>query len=391
MDGSKSRDVGRLLPLLVALVGVLFSAYMVGSLLASSDWNPTLLIKFGEEGSQKEYGQRYFDDLLLAVDQGHDGKYFYIQASDPFYLHPESHATFLDRPTYRAQRMLYPTVAGGFGLFAPSITAWSMIVVNLIVLGFGTFLTARLAQVLGLSAFYGLAFALNPGVFISVFIDSADVFAMAFAVTALFFTLKNQFWVASIAMTFAVLSRETMILVAIAIIAYTWQRKRTFHISFLLPFAVGALWWVFVHLRIGYLDGSIQDTAAVGVPFKGFVEAMSFWLSNPGNAADLVSGVALMLIALLVIWRGIFRRELLDLAALGFGLIAIVLVWEVWAAYFDSLRALAPLVTFYVLMVPPRNRAPSTPRGSRSELVGVGASALDTQQNRHSQIETEIQ
>ena len=76
---------------------------------------------------------------------GHDGKFFFAQANDPLSLQPERHAAFLDGPLYRAQRMLFPLIAGGFGLFPPGVVVWSMLVTNLLAMGVGALLAARLA------------------------------------------------------------------------------------------------------------------------------------------------------------------------------------------------------------------------------------------------------
>jgi hypothetical protein len=352
--------------ILIAIIGMAFSAYVVGSLLSDSNWNPTLLLKFGEDGDERFYGERYFDDLVLAPDNGHDGKYYFMQASDPLYLDPDVHAAYLDRPSYRAQRMLYPTVAGGLGLLDPTATAWSMIGVNILMIGFGTFMTSLLARELGISVWFGLAFALNPGVFVSAFIDTAEVFAMAFLVTSLYFVKKERILAASAMMTLSVLSRETMIVAAVGVAIYVWRRQ-SLSWPLGLPFIGAAAWWGYVHLRIGYLDQGFQDTAAVGFPFKGFAEAMDFWMSTPGHLGDMLAGVILMLIALLVLWRAVSRGSLLDMAAVGFSFIALFMVEAVWAAYFDSARVLAPLLTFYILMVPANEQSKEPTRRPRQE------------------------
>ena len=73
------------------------------------------------------YGEEILGDVVPSGGFGHDGKYYFMQAMDPFFMSPEDHAAYLlDRPTYRAQRMVYPTLAGGFGLLPAQAISWSL-------------------------------------------------------------------------------------------------------------------------------------------------------------------------------------------------------------------------------------------------------------------------
>ena len=351
MTRDRVRDAGAL-TLLVAVLGFLFSGYLALTLLASSDWNPTVFLKFGVESPETVYGEQRFDELVLAAHAGHDGKYYLIQASDPFYLDPSEHARYLDRPSYRAQRMLYPTVAGLFGLLPPLGIAWSLLLVNLVSVGIGTYLTSLLARQLGLSPWFGLAFALNPGIFISATLDTAEVMATAAVVGSVLLFLRGRELASSVVMTLAVLARESMVIAAFGLIAYVALEKRRLNWHSVLPLLVPASWWLYLRARIGYLSPEIQDTAAIGPPFEGFVDAMRFWTENPGNSGDMLTGFVLLALSGLVIYRALRHRGLLPLVVAGFGLLSILMSRPVWEAYFDATRVLAPLLTFYLLMVP---------------------------------------
>ena len=88
-------------------------------------------------------------------DLGHDGRFFFVQGNDPWVLEPEVNAVVLDRPLYRSQRMFYPLLAGGFGLFSPEGVVWGLLVVNVIAMGLGTWAVAVLAVEMGLSSWSG--------------------------------------------------------------------------------------------------------------------------------------------------------------------------------------------------------------------------------------------
>ena len=117
---------GQILPYVIAQV----AGAIVAASLLRHDGDIAGLIKFGE-GVNARVITEHVEDVLgrevATVEAGgHDGKFFFLQALDPLYLEPTEHAALLDRPTYRAQRMLYPLLAGVGGLASPAVTLWTM-------------------------------------------------------------------------------------------------------------------------------------------------------------------------------------------------------------------------------------------------------------------------
>ena len=228
---------------------------------------------------QNAYAEDLLGPIVLAPEAGHDGKFFFSQAMDPFYMEPETHAVYLDRPTYRAQRMLYPTIASLGGLLGPTATAWGLIVVNLVAMGIGTAVTARLAMEMGLSPWYGLAFLLNPGLIVEIHIDSAGLVATAALMAAVLAAMWNRPWATGGFMAAAVLARETMLLAAVGLAVYFVWQKRKAPLALALPFLAVGGWWAYVHWRLA--DGLAQDTQAIGLPLVGFIEAFQGLGFNP--------------------------------------------------------------------------------------------------------------
>jgi hypothetical protein len=350
---TRGQRMKRIIPIVVGLISIGVGVYVSMPLLEDNDWNPSVLIKFPEaSGEQLRYGNEMLGDVVPAGGYGHDGKYYFMQAMDPFYTQPDDHAFLLDRPSYRAQRMVYPTVAGGFGLLPPEATAWSLWGVNMIALAIGGWLTARLAVELGLSPWFGLAFVFNPGILVSSLIDTAEVFAMVFFIASALALMRRRYLIGAVFLSLAALSRETMILAAIGAIVYIWRTERKVPWVLGLPFVTSAAWWLYLRAQIGYLDDGVQDVAAVGVPFKGFYDAVQIWLSRPDRAVDMMFGVILLVVSLLIVKHAWQRPSLLGYMTAGFALVAVSMVGDVWKFYFDASRALAPVITVYVLMVP---------------------------------------
>ena len=135
-------------------------------------------VALGEESTvETEYATRLLGDVTTRQGLGHDGRFFFAQANDPWYIEPEVHAAVLDEPRYRAQRMLFPSVAGGFGFFPPGVVAWSMLVTNLLALGLGAYLAALLALRWGGAAWLGLAVPMNIGLIFELDIGGAGILA----------------------------------------------------------------------------------------------------------------------------------------------------------------------------------------------------------------------
>lgn len=359
-------------PVVMGIGAIVIGALLVASLLAAHGWNPTALIKFSPtDGEAYAYAEGLLGDVVAAPGLGHDGKFYFSQAMDPLYLEPATHAVHLDRPTYRAQRMLYPTIAAMLGLAGPTLTAWALIGVNLLGLGVGTAATSLLAREMGLSSVFGAAFVFNPGVLVASMIDTAEVLATLFFVLSVLLVLRNRQLLASLALTGAVLSRETMVIAVVGLAVYTlWMRRRVpWHLA--LPVVIPGLWWVYLRARLGGLTDTVQDTQAVGAPFEGFLGALGHWVNSPVDLPDLVMGVVLMAVAGLLVWRAFRSPNVLGAMVAGFSVLAVMLAEPVWMRYFDSSRALAPMITAYVLLAVPGARAPVFARTEHDEVHSV--------------------
>lgn len=341
MTGTHSRA-------LVAAVGLLIGLVYVVRSLAAVDWDPSLFAAFGEEATPtREYAEERLGEVFLRKYQGHDGKFFFVQANDPFLLNPEENAYVLDRPAYRSQRMLYPVLAGGLGLFGPVTILWAMIAVNVAALAAGTWVVGRVAQELGGSVWWGLAFALNPGMLSEIAIGGAGVVAAALAFAGVLGLLRSRHAEALTCLTLAVLAREAMLLVVGGCALWLWlqgERRRAVSAA-VVPTIAAGLWAVYVRMRVADAIDRAQ-IEEIGLPFRGFIEAFSSWLDEP---VSLITGCAIMALLLVFLFRSIQARDLLRLGFVGFVFLAIVFTEQVWRSYFDITRAVAPLLTAFLI------------------------------------------
>lgn len=338
-------------PILAACVAVLITSGIAVRVLSETDWDPTIFVAFGEDAAPTtEYAEeRLGDDIYLRPAQGHDGKFFFVQSNDPWVLDPEENAEVLDRPLYRSQRMLYPVFAGGLGLFSPEVIVWAMLVVNILAMGAGTWVVARIAQRMGGSPWWGLAFALNLGFISEVNIGGAGVLAAVAAFGAVLAFMNERRTAAIALLALAALAREAMLLAAAGSALWLWTNhdRKTAVLSAAVPVAAVGTWAVYLRTRIE--TGSVaSDVQEIGLPFQGFIEAFESWLGDP---VDLAVGVAIMILFVLFTRRVWLSRHIVGVAFIGFVLLGILFTEQVWHSYFDITRAVAPIITSFVLLV----------------------------------------
>ncbi len=336
--------------LLVGLVGLLLATGVALRVLSAAEGDATILVAFGEDATPtREYAEERLGDIWLRTVQGHDGKFFFVQANDPWIIDPQANALVLDRPLYRSQRMLYPILAGAGGLLPPAGVVWGLLIVNLIAVGFGTWAVARLALEMGGSVWWGLAFTLNLGFISEMTISGAGVVSASLAFLALVMVLKDRMSVAIVLLSLAALAREAMLIAAVGTAIWLWRkaRRRDAVLAFLVPILVAGLWALYVRVRIG-LEPGVDQVQEIGLPLQGFIQAFANWVDDPFN---LVVGVSMLLLMALYTRRTLISSHLVGWAFLGFVLLGLLFTRQVWNSWFDISRAIGPLITGYVLLV----------------------------------------
>ena len=275
--------------------------------------------------------------------------FFFVQSNDPWMLDPAENISVVDRPLYRAQRMFYPMLAGGAGLFNPDTITWMMLIINLLAMGLGSWAVATIAMEMGGSPWWGLAFVLNVGFLSEMNIGAAGVLAGATAFGSIVLFLRGNTMWGVVLVTMAVLSREAMLLAAVGMSWFFWKQdeRRTALLVTSIPLALVAFWALYLRISIG--GGSRADQIQeIGIPFVGFGQALESWLDNPLN---LALGLAMMLLFILFVRRVLSSDVLVGWAFAGFVLLAVLFTEQVWRSYFDITRAIAPVITAFVLLV----------------------------------------
>ncbi len=256
-------------------------------------------------------GTRY-DPGLPQGRPGYDGQFAYQIARDPL-----NGWTKTDVPAYRYQRIVYPIVARVLALGSADLVPWTLIVVNVIALTAGVWLTEEILQHFQVSRWYALIYGLSAGTLMSVRLDLTEPLAYALAQAGVLLALKDRWRWAAVALALAALTKEVTLAAAAGIaVVYLaqrrWSRSLAFSAIVLLPFALWqvVLWWWFGQFGIG--SGGALATPFEIVPLRGlwslaFVDLRVFLLLA---AIMIPLAVIPAVIGLWVAGRQVWRRAI---------------------------------------------------------------------------------
>jgi hypothetical protein len=280
-----------------------------------------------------------FPRLQLVPGVGHDGQSFYAIARSPMHLNEVS--KYLDRPQYRAQRILFPLLAwmlhptgGGIGLIA------ALVAVGIAALFIGGVSLGALSASLGGRVEVAVFFALLPGAASSLNLSVADGLAIALALAAIALDVRRHPHAAIAAGIGAALTKESLILV---LIGYAlWRRDRQGLRLAGIPTLVAGAWWCILHFTLPSSGKQVVEFD----PGHGLFVSVRYWLH--GNQVDgaVVFGLALCA-AFLALRRGAWRTPLGYAIVLQLAFV-LTLAGNVIAVPDNGARATLPLLALSV-------------------------------------------
>ena len=333
----------------VAFVALVLAVVAALRLLAVSGWDPTAFTAFGEDsvGITAYAEEKLGREVKTRVLQGHDGKFFFVQANDPLILQPEENAAVMDRPIYRSQRMFYPLVAGAGGVLPAGAIVWTMIVANVLGLAVGSWAVGAIAAKHGASHWWGLAFVLNVGLLSELYIDGAGILAFALACLGALALEDDRPALASLAFVASALTREVM-LVFVALIAVFWMiRRRSVPWLLAVPPGLAVIaWGLYVRLQLSAHTNVDQVREITLIPFSGLLGASTSGLATAADYLLMALVLALMVVVSVRAWKS---KVYLTWGAVGFAVLAPFLTIYVWQKSYDISRAMAPLVTAFLI------------------------------------------
>lgn len=329
----------------VALVAAVVLVAWFGAIVVDHGGNPSSLLAAGIDDTRVT---GYIADQLGPTFQpqqawGHDGKFVFVQARDPFLLEPDHAATVLDSPVYRSQRVLVPALVGLGGVAGPWGVVWAFPVLMVTAASIGAGATARLAELAGRSPWWGMLFLANPGLFYSYRRGTVDVVAVTLLVVAVLLVTGRRHRLAGGALALSALAKEVMLLAAFGM---AWHRRHDRPAAAwlaLTPLMAVAGWAVYVRVRLTEPLLAV-GTRALAAPFEGLIATLGRWPDPGAVVAALVAGVAVGAIGL-----ALARPSVALAAAAGPAFLLLWLPETVWGGYVDAWRAAAPIVAMLVV------------------------------------------
>jgi hypothetical protein len=242
-------------PAVAALITAVFYSAFLLRLLTVRGGDVSIFVVAGGPGVDE---QRVPPGLTVIPDiGGYDGQAFYRLALDPFTRTRTAYGVELDTPAYRQQRIGYPLLVWAFSLGGrPLLVPRMMVAVNLIALVAMAVVGAWFARFHGRHALWGLVFPFYPGFLMTLSRDLSEIVANCFALAAIVAITRRRFGVAVLLLSYAVISRETTVVVAMGLgAAWLFDKVRRLQprvpaYTFIIPAAIYigwqrllAVWW----------------------------------------------------------------------------------------------------------------------------------------------------
>lgn len=238
------------------------------------------------------------------------------------------------------------------------------------------FLGGMYATMVGRRAVWGLLFAFFPGYLFTVTRDLTEVVLGCFLLAVLIMLRKKRYGYASVFLSFAVLTRETAVLMLVAI-AISWLLRefwRTFRkgwILFSVPTAVFVLWhgWLYMQWQSVFPYAFALN---IGLPFQGIAQ----FLQNNMPIYSVVKNLqmieftflaSLLLLVSIVLIKSsavaLYSHELL--AWCLYGLVLVAMTYHVWNSDRNFMRVAGEwsILSFVLLLQLPSFKRRLVPLG----------------------------
>lgn len=306
------------------------------------------------------------DSLALLPNEGYDGQFMYFAMFDPLLRHfrddPHRYREVVDTPPYRFGRVGFPwvvrAVAGDRWQLYPAI------MIGFVMLGVAVSaaVIARLAQLAGLSALWGLVVLAMPGFSQSVRVVLPEPLAAALLLLGYLCVVQRRFVWATAVLALSLLIRETGVVwvAALALFlphAMASVRDRVWLASAVLPlvawraYVAVALWADWGWEAISYASHNVSVPLLGVVRLWNVVSAGTYHPAVPELAAAAVwFPLVLVLVAAVgfSLWPRVNRPVGVALGA--YGLLALSLTFpNVWSHVGNAQRASYELFVFLAL------------------------------------------
>ena len=179
-----------------------------------------------------------------------------------------------ERPSaYRYQRILYPLVSWSLALGSPHRVLWTLILVNVIFIGIGTWLTECILTELNTGHWYALVYGLYSGQLVALRSDMNEPLAQALIQFAVWSWVKKRHRWVVLGLAMALFAKETAVLflgafILSGILQRNWRESLGFGAA-LIPYSL-------FQFTLRYLlgeSGLLSGQPFILTPFGGWLQS----------------------------------------------------------------------------------------------------------------------
>jgi len=321
-----------------------------------------------------------------ADEAGYDGQFSFYIALDPTRARP-----YIDGPSYRYERILYPMLARFTALEQPAAMPWTLLIINWLACGGGVLALAAWLRRKGASPWLAAIYGLYPGMLVAIQCDLTEPLAyglVALGVYLFDFGGRRGVIASAVAFALAALTRETTllfpILYGVSILGArpgaNPHRELATRIRHALGFLAVSCLPFTLWLILDYSWLGVPHTEPLSpVPLSGlFSPGLSLPLRSLEFVCVALPALLFSAVALPALRRRDGRLERLCLLA-NTAMMVVFSAGVVWAGY-ASISRQGIAVVLAALLCLPYVRAPAIGRAGarqrRSRLVLTAAFAL---------------
>lgn len=296
--------------------------------------------------------------IILENSDGYDGQFYFYISHDPFISRPDLHK-YIDEPTYRYQRIMYPLLINIFSMGNPALNPYLMVIINLLAAIVGTYFIMALLEHHNLSIWYSLYFGLLPGFFLSTLRSCPGPVVSMFIVSGLYFYVKERHVSAVTAFSLAGLTREMSMIFPAGVILTALIKKHSVRecTVYIVPFLINMLWQIYIYIRLGAFSFGVFSNNT-GIPFAGIFEKFIQIFQKPVAALSYYNVFDLFFITFIIstviicaIYL-IFRKDfyIYSILFLLLALIAVTSTINVWISFWSYGRVFNDIFVLLLLI-----------------------------------------
>ncbi len=237
---------------------------------------------------------------LFSGSTGYDGQFYYRMALDPANLHKTAFGITMDAP-YRFMRIGYSALAWALSAGQHAAVPYALVAINVAALGALGYLGGLIAQQAGRHALWGLLLSCYFGVMDSLARDLTEPLGALCLIAGIYAYRKRHPLLAAAAFGYGVLTRETVLLLPIALgvvrlvqIARRAERPSADDAAWLVPIAVFAAWEVVVKAATGSFPILSDSGKNAGLPFSAALHAVVHNYAHPATPVPGAPGAVII-------------------------------------------------------------------------------------------------